>query len=169
MPTRCCCRCLTMRWRRYAACARASDAAFEVILRASEAYGYWCVVALLRRVEGAAGRWPSGDGSNVRLAARWRAHAPHWPAWSSLQASDRARRRPSDRGVGGIAFHLRPTTFFQVNSAAAEALLGLVREGLALRGGERLLDLYCGAGAFALPLAAVAAEVLGIEEYAGGG
>ena len=69
--------------------------------------------------------------------------------------------------LGGIAFHLRPTTFFQINSAAAEALLDLVRFGLELRGGERLLDLYCGAGAFALPLATTVAEVVGIEEYAG--
>jgi 23S rRNA (uracil1939-C5)-methyltransferase len=46
-------------------------------------------------------------------------------------------------------------------------LLDLVRGGLNLRGGERLLDLYSGAGAFALPLAATVAEVVAIEEYAG--
>src|SRR5262249_60980806 len=69
--------------------------------------------------------------------------------------------------LGGIAFHLRPATFFQVNTAAAEALLRLVRVGLELDGGGRLLDLYSGAGAFALPLAATASELVAIEEYAG--
>src|SRR5204863_9422617 len=54
----------------------------------------------------------------------------------------------------------------QVNVAAAEALVGLVRDGLALQGGERLLDLYCGVGTFTLPLATTAAEVVGVEEVA---
>jgi 23S rRNA (uracil1939-C5)-methyltransferase len=140
----------------------------EVILRASEAYGY-VLAALLRseRVEGRGGdaEW-IGDLS--QLAARWRMHCP------ALAGVTLPSQPPAALGadhlieeLGGIAFHLRPTTFFQINSAAAEALLGLVRAGLELRGGERLLDLYCGAGAFALPLAASAAEVLGIEEYAG--
>jgi 23S rRNA (uracil1939-C5)-methyltransferase len=69
--------------------------------------------------------------------------------------------------LGRVAFRLRPTTFFQVNLASATALLRLARAGLELRPEERLLDLYCGAGAFALPLAGEAAEVVGIEEHAG--
>src|SRR5439155_18235626 len=69
--------------------------------------------------------------------------------------------------LGGISFHLTPTTFFQVNTAAAEALLDLARAGLAPSPADRLLDLYCGAGAFALPLAGAVTAVLGIEEHAG--
>jgi len=140
----------------------------EVILRASEAYGY-VLAALLRpeRVEGRGGDAESiGDLS--QLAARWRMRCP------VLAGVMLPSQPPAALGadhlieeLGGIAFHLRPATFFQINSAAAEALLALVRAGLELRGGERLLDLYCCAGAFALPLAATAAEVLGIEEYAG--
>jgi 23S rRNA (uracil1939-C5)-methyltransferase len=140
----------------------------EVILRASEAYGY-VLAALLRpeRIEGRGGEVESNNDL-AQLAARWRMRCP------ALAGVTLPGQPPAALGVdqlieelGGIAFHLRPTTFFQINSAAAEALLALARAGLELRGGERLLDLYCGAGAFALPLAAAAAEVLGIEEYAG--
>ncbi len=69
--------------------------------------------------------------------------------------------------LGGVAFHLSPTTFFQVNRASAEALLRLVRTSLGLQRSDRLLDLYCGAGAFTLTLAGEVAAVLGVEEYAG--
>jgi 23S rRNA (uracil1939-C5)-methyltransferase len=132
----------------------------EVILRASEAYGY--VLATLRGYDAEA----INDLS--QLARRWRMRCP------ALAGVTLPSRPPAALGadhlieeLGGIAFHLRPATFFQINSAAAETLLDLVRGGLELRGGERLLDLYCGAGAFALPLAATVAEVMAIEEYAG--
>jgi 23S rRNA (uracil1939-C5)-methyltransferase len=45
--------------------------------------------------------------------------------------------------------------------------LRLARVGLALGREDRLLDLYCGAGAFALPLASEIAEVVGVEEHPG--
>lgn len=132
----------------------------EVILRASEAYGY--VLAALRGYDAEA------LGDLEQLARRWRVRCP------ALAGVMLPSQPPAALGadhlveeLGGIAFHLRPATFFQINSAAAETLLALVRGGLELRGGERLLDLYCGAGAFALPLAATVAEVVGIEEYAG--
>jgi 23S rRNA (uracil1939-C5)-methyltransferase len=130
----------------------------EIILRASEAYGY--VLAALR---GAA------TADLRRLAGAWRMRCP---ALAGVILLGAAGRRVETLGadvlieeLGSIAFHLHPTGFFQVNAAAAEKLLEFVREGLDLRGHERLLDLYCGAGAFALPLAAAASEVLGIEEH----
>jgi 23S rRNA (uracil1939-C5)-methyltransferase len=132
----------------------------EVILRASEAYGY--VLAALRGYDA------ESIGDLSQLAMRWRMRCP------VLAGVTLPSQPPAALGadhlieeLGGIAFHLRPATFFQINSAAAEALLAFVRAGLELRGGDRLLDLYCGAGAFALPLAATVAEVVGIEEYAG--
>lgn len=140
----------------------------EVILRASEAYGY-VLAALLRpeRVEERGGAVES-NSDLTQLAARWRMRCPAL-AGVTLPGQP-ATALGADHlieDLGGIAFHLRPATFFQINSAAAEALLASVRAGLELRGGERLLDLYCGAGAFALPLAATVAEVVGIEEYSG--
>ncbi|MBK9715857.1 MAG: 23S rRNA (uracil(1939)-C(5))-methyltransferase RlmD [Kouleothrix sp.] len=131
----------------------AGAAPAEALLRASEAYGY--VVAALR-----------GPDDLSDLARRWRMRCPALAgvALPGGQGALGAERLVEE--LGGVAFHLRPTTFFQVNSDAAEALLRLVRAGLDLRGGERLLDLFCGAGAFTLPLAAVAAEVVGVEEVA---
>ncbi len=46
-----------------------------------------------------------------------------------------------------------------VNARLVEAVTGAVAPGP----GTRLLDLYCGAGNFTLPLAAAGAEVLGLE------
>ncbi|GFE71231.1 23S rRNA (uracil(1939)-C(5))-methyltransferase RlmD [Chroococcus sp. FPU101] len=63
----------------------------------------------------------------------------------------------------GLTYHLRPDTFFQVNTEAAEALLGVILEKLALNGSERILDAYCGIGTFTLPLAQHAKEAVGIE------
>ena len=140
----------------------------EVLLRTSEAYGY--VLAALLRPERGDGRGGAAEliGDLSQLAARWRMRRPALAGVTlPSQPSTALGADHLIEELGGIAFHLRPATFFQINSAGAEVLLDLVRVGLELRGGERLLDLYCGAGAFALPLAATAAEVLGIEEYAG--
>jgi len=143
----------------------------EVILRASDAFGY--VLAALLRPERVEGRGFDAESARdlQELAMRWRMRCP---ALAGVTLPGAAGQPPVALGadhlideLGGIAFHVRPTTFFQVNSAAAEALLTLVRAALELDGSGRLLDLYCGAGAFALPLAGAAAEVIGIEEYAG--
>ncbi len=132
---------------------RGSNERFEVTLRASEAYGY--VVAAMR-----------GSGSSLHaLARRWVAQTPALSGVvlpSGVVGSDHLIEE-----LGGIAFHLRPETFFQVNVASASALLREARAGLELKGQERLIDLYCGAGAFTLPLARSVAEVVGVEEYAG--
>ena len=44
-------------------------------------------------------------------------------------------------------------SFFQVNIPVAEKLVALVLEGLALTGGERVLDLYSGVGLFSALIA----------------
>jgi 23S rRNA (uracil1939-C5)-methyltransferase len=140
-----------------------SPARCEIVIRASETYGY-CVAAL----RAADDRTPAAERVLRELAGRWRAASP-------ALAGVVVQSRPpvsigADRLVeelGGIAFSLQPTTFFQVNRASAEILLSLSRASLALHRNGRLLDLYCGAGAFALPLVAEVSEVIGVEEYAG--
>lgn len=143
----------------------------EVVLRASEAYGY--ALAALLPPERAEGRGSDAESARDRheLAMRWRMRCP---ALAGVTLPSAAGQPPVALGadhlieeLGGIAFHLRPTTFFQVNGSAANALLKLVRAALELDGSGRLLDLYCGAGAFALPLAGVSSDVVGVEEYAG--
>ena len=67
--------------------------------------------------------------------------------------------------VGGISFDVPPASFFQVNVEGANALIRAVTEYAAPKSGERIADIYCGAGLFALSLAkrAPGAEVYGIE------
>lgn len=64
---------------------------------------------------------------------------------------------------GGLEFQLRPETFFQVNTDAAEALLNAIAEKLALQGHEVLVDAYCGIGTFTLPLAKQVRQAIGLE------
>jgi 23S rRNA (uracil1939-C5)-methyltransferase len=63
----------------------------------------------------------------------------------------------------GLEFHLRPETFFQINTEAAEALLNVIIPQLALQGDEVLVDAYCGIGTFTLPLAKRVRQAVGIE------
>src|SRR4028119_1177449 len=67
---------------------------------------------------------------------------------------------------GGLQFQLRSETFFQVNTEAAEALLNVIVEQLALSGDEVLVDAYCGIGTFTLPLAQQVRQVIGLEVQA---
>jgi 23S rRNA (uracil1939-C5)-methyltransferase len=66
--------------------------------------------------------------------------------------------------VAGVSFLMSPTAFFQTNLDAAEALVHLVRR--ALPEGVPVLDLYAGAGLFALPLARAGHTVVAVEENA---
>ena len=65
--------------------------------------------------------------------------------------------------VAGRGYRISANSFFQVNTAGAEALVALVREGLAPTKGDTLLDLYCGVGLFGLSLADQMGRVLGVE------
>jgi 23S rRNA (uracil1939-C5)-methyltransferase len=66
-----------------------------------------------------------------------------------------------ERGLG-LSFIVSPTAFFQTNVGAARELVRLVVAAVA--DAARVLDLYCGSGLFALPLAAAGASVTAIEE-----
>jgi 23S rRNA (uracil1939-C5)-methyltransferase len=65
--------------------------------------------------------------------------------------------------VGNKSFNLSPHSFFQVNSGAAQIIYEKVRELAALKGTERVIDVYCGIGGISLYLADKAKEVVGIE------
>jgi 23S rRNA (uracil1939-C5)-methyltransferase len=64
--------------------------------------------------------------------------------------------------VAGASFLVSPTAFFQTNIHAAEILVRLVLE--AVPQGARVLDLYAGAGLFAIPLARAGHQVVAVEE-----
>jgi 23S rRNA (uracil1939-C5)-methyltransferase len=65
--------------------------------------------------------------------------------------------------VGNRDYRISAGSFFQVNTAGAEALVALVRGLLDPQGDETLLDLYCGVGLFGLDLADGVKRVLGVE------
>jgi 23S rRNA (uracil1939-C5)-methyltransferase len=66
--------------------------------------------------------------------------------------------------VAGRDYRVSVGSFFQVNTAGAEALVALVRDYLAPAGGETLVDLYCGVGLFGLSLAEQVEQVIGVEQ-----
>lgn len=69
---------------------------------------------------------------------------------------------------GGLSFEISPLAFYQVNPVQMERLYNLAMEYAALRGGETVLDLYCGVGTIGLFAAkAGAGRVIGIESVKG--
>jgi 23S rRNA (uracil1939-C5)-methyltransferase len=62
----------------------------------------------------------------------------------------------------GLDFAIGGDTFFQVNTAQAEAAAGQILAAL-IPGDGLVVDAYCGVGAFSLPLAAAGHTVLGLE------
>jgi len=68
--------------------------------------------------------------------------------------------------VRGRTFQVSAGSFFQVNIPVAEQMVEFVLSGLALRGGETVLDLYCGVGLFSAFIAPIAGRVIGVEAYA---
>jgi 23S rRNA (uracil1939-C5)-methyltransferase len=123
----------------------------SVTLRGSEACGY-AIAAL------------GGRGSLEALATRWLARTPQLAAVQT--PSSLSTHANLHEELGGIIFALGIESFFQTHTAQAERMLELVREGLQLQAGERLLDAYGGVGTFGLPLAAGLSEVVVIEESA---
>lgn len=57
----------------------------------------------------------------------------------------------------------RPGDFVQVNAMINEAMVAQALDWLNVQPGERVLDLFCGLGNFALPLAHAGAEVVAVE------
>ncbi|GGI44884.1 23S rRNA (uracil(747)-C(5))-methyltransferase RlmC [Agromyces flavus] len=65
--------------------------------------------------------------------------------------------------LNDVTMHLRPQSFFQTNTAIAEALYAEARDWIRDLAPEDAWDLYSGVGGFALHLAGGGTEVTGIE------
>ncbi len=63
----------------------------------------------------------------------------------------------------GLQLAWQPGDFVQVNAAINAQMVSQALEWLAPQADERVLDLFCGLGNFALPLAQRCAEVVGVE------
>jgi len=67
--------------------------------------------------------------------------------------------------LGGLTFRIHPPTFFQTNTAAAEALYGKIPGLAGLTRDSRVLGLYCGSGAIEIFLAGKAGRVTGVDSF----
>ena len=65
--------------------------------------------------------------------------------------------------VAGRDYRISAGSFFQVNTAGAEALISVVADYLAPMPDDVLLDLYCGVGLFGLALAERVGRVIAVE------
>jgi len=65
-----------------------------------------------------------------------------------------------------LRFQISPASFFQTNTRGAEVLYGIARRWAAQAKPEKILDLYCGGGGFALSLADLCEKVVGVESNA---
>ena len=65
--------------------------------------------------------------------------------------------------LADLEFRVSPEAFFQTNTEMAERLYGIAGEYAALKGYERVYDLYCGMGTIGLTLAPRAGELFGLE------
>ena len=63
----------------------------------------------------------------------------------------------------GFRFSVSPASFFQVNPAQTEKLYQTALDFAQLQPGDRVCDVYCGAGTISLMLSQKAKEVIGIE------
>lgn len=63
----------------------------------------------------------------------------------------------------GVEVSISPLSFYQVNRQGAQVLYGAAARLAALRPGDTLLDLYCGAGTIGLSMAGQARELIGVE------
>ena len=68
--------------------------------------------------------------------------------------------------MDGLKFRLSATSFFQVNTAQATALVGVLKSIRPWAAGEHVLELYCGVGTLSLPLGKLGLRLRGVENHA---
>jgi 23S rRNA (uracil1939-C5)-methyltransferase len=71
-------------------------------------------------------------------------------------------RAEMEEAIDGVRFRVSPASFFQVNSEMVGKIFAFMAPQLS--GVRRIVDLYCGAGTFALFFAKHGVRVVGIEE-----
>ncbi len=71
-------------------------------------------------------------------------------------------QREMEETIEGVRYRVSPASFFQVNSEMVGRIFRFLAPGLAEN--RNVVDLYCGAGTFAIFFAARGARVVGVEE-----
>jgi 23S rRNA (uracil1939-C5)-methyltransferase len=73
-------------------------------------------------------------------------------------------KREMEETIEGVRFRVSPASFFQINGAMVASIFRALAPLIA--GAPKIVDLYCGAGTFAIYFASRGAQVVGIEENA---
>jgi 23S rRNA (uracil1939-C5)-methyltransferase len=73
-------------------------------------------------------------------------------------------KREMEETIEGVRFRVSPASFFQINGEMVAAIFRTLAPLIA--GAPKIVDLYCGAGTFAIYFASRGADVVGVEENA---
>jgi 23S rRNA (uracil1939-C5)-methyltransferase len=73
-------------------------------------------------------------------------------------------KREMEETIEGVRFRVSPASFFQINGEMVAAIFRALAPLIA--GTPKIVDLYCGAGTFAIYFASRGADVVGVEENA---
>ena len=74
-----------------------------------------------------------------------------------------AGKRTLSETADGLSFEIGPETFFQINLAGLEQLVGIVRQHVQADPPTVAIDAHCGVGAFTLPVAQTAKAAFGVD------
>lgn len=112
-----------------------------------------------------------GSEKTSQIARMLRERVPHLVGVLAAAHRGEARvlwgRDFLTESVNGLDFRVSGGAFWQVNTEMSPLLAQTALELARVQSGERALDLFCGAGFFALHLARAGAEVTGIESHRG--
>jgi 23S rRNA (uracil1939-C5)-methyltransferase len=106
--------------------------------------------ALAKRIPGVVGISNSFEPRNAN-AVMGRKMAYVWGA------------REMEESIEGVRFRVSPASFFQVNSEMVGKIFRFMEPGIKAKP-RKIVDLYCGAGTFAIFFASRGAQVVGVEE-----
>ena len=107
------------------------------------------------------------SGATSQLSVRYGINSGDWliqPRLSINEVGLETGQSHYSEELLGRSFRIGSPSFFQVNTAQAVRLVGLVEERLRLSGRETVVDAYAGVGTFAVLLAEHAGRVVAVEE-----
>ncbi|HET7089939.1 MAG TPA: class I SAM-dependent RNA methyltransferase [Anaerolineae bacterium] len=103
------------------------------------------------------------EPGTTRVVVRSEGPAASVKVWQAHRSLSNLQPPISNLQFKGAVFQVSAHSFFQVNASLIETLVDQVVSRVAPRGGETVLDAYCGVGLFARFIAPVAERVIGIE------
>lgn len=111
------------------------------------------------------------SAQTAQIAAQLRVQVPHLVGVLATAGRGEAKllwgRDFLVESVNGLDFRVSGGAFWQVNTEMTPQMASAVLELANVKKGEHALDLFCGAGFFALHLARAGADVTGIETHRG--